>query len=49
MPLLDLRLLLCGKLMKDLSQVAAKFQVQRFAPAFRNKDDVIFAVPSGVA
>jgi len=35
--------------MKYLSQVTTKFQVQRFAPEFLNKDDVIFAVPSGVA
>ena len=49
MPFLDLRLFLCGKLVKHLSEVAAKFPVQRFAPPFRNKDDVIFAVPSCVA
>jgi hypothetical protein len=46
--LLDLRFLLRCKLVENLSEVTAKLQIQRLAPAFWNKHNVIFALPSRV-
>ena len=49
MPLLDLRFLLRREPMKHLAEIAAKLEIQCLAAAFRNKDNVIFAVPDRVA
>ena len=35
--------------MEDLAEMTEKLQTQSLAPTFRNKDDVLSAVQSGVA
>jgi hypothetical protein len=49
MPLLDLRFFLRREPMKYLAEIAAKLEIQSLTAAFRNKDNVIFAVPDRVA
>jgi hypothetical protein len=49
MSLLDLRFFLRREPMKHLAEIAAKLEIQCLAALFRNKDNVIFAVPDRVA
>ena len=48
-PLQDPRLLLKRQLVEHLAEVPSQLQIQRLSSTLRDEDDVIFAVPSGVA
>src|SRR5215469_682208 len=48
-PFLDLRLLLRGRLVEHLAEMPAQLQIQSLPSTLRNEDDVVFALPRGVA
>src|SRR6266567_3548621 len=49
MPFLDATLLLLGQPAEHLAQMLAQTPVQHLAPAFRDKNNVVLALPLGVA
>ena len=49
MPFFNAALLLLGQPSEHLSQMLAKALIQHLAPAFRNKNNVVLALPLAVA
>jgi hypothetical protein len=49
MPFFNAALLLLGQFSEHLAQMLAKAPVQHLAPAFGDKNNVILALPLGVA
>jgi hypothetical protein len=49
MPFLDPALFLLGQLSEHLAQMPAQISIQHFAPTFRNKNNMVLALPLRVA
>ena len=48
MPLLNFRVLLKRELAEHFAQMPSQLLIQRLSPTFRDEDNMIFAVPSGL-